>query len=59
MSIFHFRDYVCVGVETVNRLRDHLSGRRFLASERVTKRQLQNVAFDRRALLEALPAQAR
>ncbi|WP_082980347.1 FAD-dependent oxidoreductase [Mesorhizobium sp. WSM3873] len=54
ISVFHFRDDVCVSVESVNRPRDHMAARRLLAgSKDITRRGLQEVDFNISALLKA------
>lgn len=46
ISVFHFRNDACVCVESVNQPREHVSARRLLASEKITKQHLQDVDFD-------------
>ncbi|TIT69378.1 MAG: hypothetical protein E5W63_05030, partial [Mesorhizobium sp.] len=54
VSVFHFRDDVCVSVESVNRPRDHMAARRLLAGGKdITRRRLQEVDFNISALLNA------
>lgn len=50
ISVFHFRDNLCVCVETVNCARDHALARRVLTREQITRRQLEDVEFDMSAL---------
>ncbi|WP_342723882.1 FAD-dependent oxidoreductase [Bradyrhizobium sp. B097] len=52
LSVFHFRDDTCVCVESVNRPREHVSARRLLSREKITKRDLQDVDFDISAVLK-------
>lgn len=54
ISVFHFRDDVCVCVESVNQPREHVSVRRLLPREKITKRHLQDVDFDIQTLLRTL-----
>ncbi|KWH40560.1 NAD(P)/FAD-dependent oxidoreductase [Burkholderia stagnalis] len=51
MSVFHFRDDVCISVESVNRPREHMSARRLLPAG-VTRARLQEVDFDIAALMK-------
>ena len=53
LSVFHFKDEICVCIESINRARDHLAARRLLP-QGVTKRQLQDFDFDVAALLKQL-----
>lgn len=54
ISVFHFRNDACVCVESVNQPREHVSARRLLASEKITKQHLQDVDFDILTLLRTL-----
>lgn len=51
-SVFHFRDEICVCVESVNRPREHMSARRLLPQRKVTKASLQEVDFDISVLMK-------
>ncbi|MET4359389.1 3-phenylpropionate/trans-cinnamate dioxygenase ferredoxin reductase subunit [Bradyrhizobium sp. RT9b] len=53
ISVFHFRNDDCICVESVNRPREHVSSRRLLAREKISKGRLQEVDFDVSALLKA------
>ncbi|MBC8641648.1 FAD-dependent oxidoreductase [Caballeronia sp. EK] len=53
VSVFHFRDGICVCVESVNRPRDHMAARRLLASNKqITLTSLQAVDFNLPELLK-------
>jgi 3-phenylpropionate/trans-cinnamate dioxygenase ferredoxin reductase subunit len=52
-SIFHFRDETCICVESINRPREHMSARRLLPTNAVTKSALQGVEFDLAALMKS------
>jgi 3-phenylpropionate/trans-cinnamate dioxygenase ferredoxin reductase component len=52
ISVFHFRDNICICVESVNRAREHMAARRVLPLRNVTKAVLQTVDFDIAALMK-------
>ncbi|MGY3591847.1 3-phenylpropionate/trans-cinnamate dioxygenase ferredoxin reductase subunit [Bradyrhizobium sp. USDA 4341] len=53
ISVFHLRDDMCICVESINGAREHISARRLLPGERITRRDLEDVEFDLSVLLKA------
>lgn len=52
LSVFHFRDDICVCVESIGRPREHISMRRLLQQREISKRELEDLDFDAPALLK-------
>jgi 3-phenylpropionate/trans-cinnamate dioxygenase ferredoxin reductase subunit len=50
MSVFYFRDEICVAVDSINRARDHMASRRVIPSG-VTRAQLEDASYDLSALM--------
>jgi 3-phenylpropionate/trans-cinnamate dioxygenase ferredoxin reductase component len=59
ISVFHFRDDVCICIESVNRAREHMAARRVLPQRNTTKAALQAVDFEIAALMKAAPGNVR
>lgn len=58
ISVFHFRDDICICVESVNRAREHMAARRVLPQRNATKATLQAVDFDIAALMKRQTAES-
>jgi len=51
MSVYYFRDEICIAVDCINRPRDHMASRRLIPAGVLTRMRLEEVDYDLSALM--------